>query len=65
MFLKRFPELFQFVLTRFYNNFPSKSFYILYHRTFLPFLFFVKIFFPLYPFIQYIAAHYVHENLGI
>ena len=42
MFLKRFPELFQFVLTRFYNNFPSKSFYILYHRTFLQFLFFVK-----------------------
>ena len=47
MFLKRSPELFQFVLTRFYNNFPSKSFYILYHRTFLQFLFFVKkSFFP-------------------
>ena len=66
MFLKRFPELFQFVLTRFCNNFPSKSVYILYEPNFpLVFIFCEKIFFPLYPFIQNIAAHYVHENLGI
>lgn len=74
MFLKRFSESFQFVLTRFCNNFSSKSFYIFLYLFFiflnhfilsLVFIFCEKIFFLLYPFIQNIAAHYVHENLGV
>jgi len=66
MFLKRFPRIIPVCLNQILQQFSIEIILYFIRRNFpLVFIFCEKIVFPLYPFIQNIAAHYVHENLGI